>query len=203
MRRKSTTTGLIVKASFVLQQTVGVLYDPEKETSSLASGTAARRVASLRTSMSSSRSDLVIVPSLFVDETRLETMSASQRWHHIKSFPEHDGSSHTPPARVSRRHRTPDGWVHDGRSQLGGWVRWLSDMPTSSSPQSRSGNMDTTMNYPPLPGIVHVECDRDMLPPLARLGAWSRASLPSAPGPSCLWAAGWLGFLGGLTFLGA
>ena len=46
MRRRSTTTGLIVDASLVLQEMVGVLSDPEQGAASLASSTAARRVSS-------------------------------------------------------------------------------------------------------------------------------------------------------------
>ena len=60
----------------MLQETVGVLSDPEQGAASLDSGTAARRVASWRTSATSSRSELVIVPYLFVEETRLAMMSA-------------------------------------------------------------------------------------------------------------------------------
>ena len=51
----------------MLQETVGVLSNPERGAASLPSGTAASRVASWRTSTASSRSELVIVPSLFVE----------------------------------------------------------------------------------------------------------------------------------------
>ena len=94
---RSATTGFIVEASFVLQETVGVLSDPERGAASLASGTAAIRVASWRTSATSSKSEFVIVPSLFVEETRSAVMPAGQGWRHTRSFPERDGSSHTPP----------------------------------------------------------------------------------------------------------
>ena len=97
-RRRSATTGFIVEASFMLQETVGVLYDPDRGAASLASGTAVSRFASWRTSAASSKSELVIVPSLFVEETRSAMMSASQGWRHTRSFPEWDGSSHTSPA---------------------------------------------------------------------------------------------------------
>ena len=72
----------------MLQERFGVLSDPERGASSLASSTAASRVASWRTSTVSYRSELVIVPSLFVEDTRLAMMSTSQGWSHTRSFPE-------------------------------------------------------------------------------------------------------------------
>ena len=45
-RRSSATTVFIAKASFVLQETSGVLSDPEQGAASLVSGTAASKVAS-------------------------------------------------------------------------------------------------------------------------------------------------------------
>ena len=87
MRRKSATIGFIVKASFVLQGTVRVLSDPEQDTDTLTSGNAVIRVASRITSAASSRLELVIVPSLFVDDMRLAMMSDSQGWHHTKYSP--------------------------------------------------------------------------------------------------------------------
>ena len=62
----------------MLQNKVGVLSDPERGATILASGTAASRVTSWRTSAASSRLELVIYPSLFVEETRLAMMSAGQ-----------------------------------------------------------------------------------------------------------------------------
>ena len=109
-RRRSATNGLIVYTSLVLQETVGVLSDPERDAASLVSGTAARRVTSQRTSVASSRSELAIVPSLFVDETRLAMMSAGQGWRHTKSCPEQDGSNHTPPAPSPKASQNPR-WV--------------------------------------------------------------------------------------------
>ena len=53
-----------------------MLSDPEREAASLASGTAASRVASWRTRAASFRSELVIIPSLFVDKTKTEMMSS-------------------------------------------------------------------------------------------------------------------------------
>ena len=49
MRRRSTSTGLIVKASRVLQKTVEVLSEPESGTAMQASGNASTRVNSCRT----------------------------------------------------------------------------------------------------------------------------------------------------------
>ena len=54
-RRRSVTTVFIVEAFFVLQETVGVLSDPEQGAASLASSTATSRVASWRTSAVSYR----------------------------------------------------------------------------------------------------------------------------------------------------
>ena len=45
MQRRLTTTRFIVEASFVLQETVRVLSDPERGAARLASGTDASRVA--------------------------------------------------------------------------------------------------------------------------------------------------------------
>ena len=62
MRRKSATTGLIVEASRVIQETVGVLSKTERGAAMQALGTASRRVASYRTRATISRSKLVILP---------------------------------------------------------------------------------------------------------------------------------------------
>ena len=85
---KVRTTVFIVEASFMLQETVGVLSYPERGAVSLDYGTAASRVALWKTSAASSRSELVIVPSLFVEERRLEMMSAGQGWRYTRSFSE-------------------------------------------------------------------------------------------------------------------
>ena len=74
----------------MLQETVGVLSNPEQGAAILASSTAAIRVALWRTSAASSRSELVIVSSLFVEETRSAMMSAGQVRRHTRSFPERD-----------------------------------------------------------------------------------------------------------------
>ena len=62
MRRRSATTGFIIEASRVLQETVSGLSEPECGASMGALGTASRRVASCRIRAARSRSELVIVP---------------------------------------------------------------------------------------------------------------------------------------------
>ena len=57
MQRRSATTGLIVEASCVLHDMVGVLYVSERG--------AARSVASWRIRLARSRSELVIFPYSF------------------------------------------------------------------------------------------------------------------------------------------
>ena len=84
MRRRSVTTGLIVEASCMLQETVGVLYEPERGAAMLALGTALRRVASCKTSVASSISELVIVPWGLVDDTKLAKMSGGQGSRHTR-----------------------------------------------------------------------------------------------------------------------
>ena len=112
---------IYVEASFVLQETVGVLSDPERGAASLASGTAASRVALWRTNLARSKSEFVIVPSLFVNETRLAMMSGGQGWCHTRSFPELEGSSHTPPAPRPEASQNPR-WVGSRRTISARWV---------------------------------------------------------------------------------
>ena len=114
---KVRTTIFIVEASFMLQETVGVLSYPEQGAASLASGTAASRVALWKTSAASSRSELVIVPSLFTEERRSEMMSAGQGWRYTRSFPERDGSINNPPAPSPGGSQNPR-WVGSRRMIL-------------------------------------------------------------------------------------
>ena len=72
MRRRSETTGLIVKGSRVLQETVGVLSDPERGAAIRASGNATRRVVLWRMRAASSRSEFVIVPLRFPTSLNLK-----------------------------------------------------------------------------------------------------------------------------------
>ena len=62
MWRRSATTGLVMEASHVLQETVGVLSEPERGAAMRSLGTASRRVASCKIRAARSRSELVIVP---------------------------------------------------------------------------------------------------------------------------------------------
>ena len=62
MKRRSTNTRLIMEASYVLQETVGVLSEPERGSTMPALRTASRRVTSCKMRGASSRSELVIVP---------------------------------------------------------------------------------------------------------------------------------------------
>ena len=63
----------------MLQETVGVLSDPESRAAILALETASRRVASYKTRAVSSRSELVIVPWGLVKDTKLATISGGAR----------------------------------------------------------------------------------------------------------------------------
>ena len=105
----------------MLQETVGVLSNPERGAASLASGTDVSRVASWRTSAASSKSEFVIVPSLFIDDTRSAMMSSGQGWRHARSFPELDGSSHKPPAPSPEASQNPR-WVGSRRTISARWV---------------------------------------------------------------------------------
>ena len=98
MRRRSTTTGLIIDASLVLQETVGVLSDPERGGAMHTSGTDARSVASCRTSAANYRSELAILPSQFVEEMRLAIISSGQGWCHTRYCPKREELIHTPSA---------------------------------------------------------------------------------------------------------
>ena len=57
--------GLMVDAYCVIQETVGVLSDPERGAAMFASGHTSRRVASRRTRLTISRSELVSVSPIF------------------------------------------------------------------------------------------------------------------------------------------
>ena len=62
MQRKSATAGLIVEASCVLQETVGVLSESERGVAMRALGTAPMSLASYKTRVAISRSEFVIAP---------------------------------------------------------------------------------------------------------------------------------------------
>ena len=61
MGRRSAATRLTIEALRVLQETVGVLSEPEHGEAMQALGTALRRVASCRTGAASSRYEFMIV----------------------------------------------------------------------------------------------------------------------------------------------
>ena len=67
MQRWSVTTRLVVEASCMLHDTVGVLSDLDRGAAMRAVGTDTMNVASQRTRAVSSRSELAILPSIFVD----------------------------------------------------------------------------------------------------------------------------------------
>ena len=62
MQRRSAITGLILEDSHMLQETVGVLSEPECGAAMQVLGTASRRLASCKMRVASSRPELVIVP---------------------------------------------------------------------------------------------------------------------------------------------
>ena len=98
MQRRSATTGLMVDASLVLQETVGVLSDPDRGAAMVASGHVSIKVASWRTRASTSRSEFVRVPSGFLSKISALVMSGGQGFRHTRLVPDTDRFSHTPPA---------------------------------------------------------------------------------------------------------
>ena len=98
MRRKSATIGLIIEASHMLKETVGVLSEPERGAAMQALGTASRRVASCITRATRLRSELVIVPLGLVDETNSSVTSYGQGYRQTRLRPVMARSIHVPPA---------------------------------------------------------------------------------------------------------
>ena len=84
MRRRSATTGLIMEASRMLQEKLGVLSEPECGAAMQALGDPSRRVASYKTRAARSRSDLVIVPWRLVKDTKLLIMSGGKGCRHTR-----------------------------------------------------------------------------------------------------------------------
>ena len=78
MWRRSATTGLIVEASRVLQEMVGVLSNPEHDAAMRASRTASKRVASWITRAARFRLDFVMVTLIFFDNTKSAMMLGGQ-----------------------------------------------------------------------------------------------------------------------------
>ena len=78
MRRRSATNGLIVDASRMLYETVGVLSETERGTATHASGIAARRVALWRRREASPRLEFVILPPGLVSKTKSSIIYGGQ-----------------------------------------------------------------------------------------------------------------------------
>ena len=78
MWRSSATTALIAEALLVLNDMVGVLSDLDRGAAKPAVGTYYKRVASWRTMAASLRSEIVIFPSRFFDETKYSMISSGQ-----------------------------------------------------------------------------------------------------------------------------
>ena len=131
MQRRYATIGFIIDASLVLQKIVRLLSEPEWGVSSLTSGTAVRRVSSWRTSAAISRSELVIIPSLSVVETKLATVFADQGLRQTKSYPERNGSNHTPPISIPEASQNPR-WVGFWWTHLDRWMGWAAVLSTSA-----------------------------------------------------------------------
>ena len=78
MQRISATTGLMLDASRVPQETVGVLSDPERGASMFVSGHTSRRVAWQKTREANSGLELVSVYPGFLSKTHAAMMSDGQ-----------------------------------------------------------------------------------------------------------------------------
>ena len=98
MRRKSATTGLVVDTSLVLQEMVGVLYDPDWGAAIVASGHVSSKVDLWRTRAASSRLEFVRVPSVFLSDISALMMSDCQGFRPTRLVPDQNWFSHTPPA---------------------------------------------------------------------------------------------------------
>ena len=107
MRRRPETTGLVVDASLVLQETVGMLYDSDRGASIVASRHVSSRVASWRTRVASSGSEFVRVPSEFLSEISELMMLGSQGCRHMILVPDLGRFSHTSPALMPEAFQNP------------------------------------------------------------------------------------------------
>ena len=107
MRKRSATTKLVVDASLVLQETVGVLSDPNQGAAIVDSGHVSSRVASWRTRAASLRSEFLRVPSGFLSNISALMMSGGQGYRHTRLFPDPYGFSHTPPAPMPEALQNP------------------------------------------------------------------------------------------------
>ena len=107
MGRSSATTGLIVDASRVLQERVGMLYDPNQGVAIVVSGHVSRKVASCWTRTESLRSEFVRVPLGFLSEISALMMSGGQGCRNTRLVPDPDGFSHTPPVPMPEASQNP------------------------------------------------------------------------------------------------
>ena len=98
MRREYKNNRLMVNASLMLQETVGVLSDPDRGAVIVASGHVSSRVASWRTRAASLRSEFVRVPSVFLSKISALMMSGGQGCCHTRIVPDPDRFGHTPAA---------------------------------------------------------------------------------------------------------
>ena len=78
MWRRSATTRLIVDASRMLHEMVGMLYEPEHGAAMRTDGTDAGRVASWRMRTATSRTEFVRFPSSLVVDTKSSMASSGQ-----------------------------------------------------------------------------------------------------------------------------
>ena len=78
MQRGSATTGLIVEASYVIQEMMGVLSDPEHGAAMRIVGTSTRRVTSWITRATILMSEFVIVSLRVFNKTKSVMMSGGQ-----------------------------------------------------------------------------------------------------------------------------
>ena len=119
MRRRSATTGLIMEASCVLQETVRVFSEPERGAAILALGTVLRKVASCRTRAANLISEFVILP------WRLSNIPDYRQCQGAKEVARPDSDLFWP-GRATRilllgptRHKTIYGWDLDEQSLPG------------------------------------------------------------------------------------
>ena len=175
MRRRSTTIGLTVEASWKNQPTVGVLSLPVKGTCQLGRDQTIGKQYSFRNSAASSKSEFVIPPAGLSQVTRSETISAVHCTRQTKFAPFPSGSIQTPPPHpCPRRHINPSQWEGVGllppRSVAGqsshcrvaANERYLDGSPWRGRPRSR---------LPPWSGPPG--CRRSSQWLQALLGAWT------------------------------
>ena len=97
----------MVDASHVLQETVGVLSDPEHGAAIFASGNASRRVALWRMRAASSSLEFGRVPSGFLSDISVAMMLIDQGCFHMRLVPNLDGFSQTPLAPMPEALQNP------------------------------------------------------------------------------------------------